>query len=271
MLKVFSGILLISGAFGAVAQSGESGCLERARNKGEELSCKVKIIPSYYPALSHEQSGSITLFGESMFSEKEVDCRMASMNKDWYFNQAIPGLRHIATGGDFSESVTGPVKTSVSGAWMRFGLVLGNNNVGEGAHTLIIDYITLTARGKYESQVFNHVQTLGPGYCDAPFLYVVSPGNTLDYRPFSDNPQENLTLYLDGIPYLVSSASGSPERIIPAQEMELTLLGRFISEDGSKVKLFFKRIGLRTPLLHFVKTNEPGDSNASSWVLAPNR
>ena len=259
MLKIFSGILLM--AFGAMAQSAD---LET------DLSSKVKVIPSYYPAPSYEQIGGLTLFGESMFSEKEVDCRVASLGTNAL--QQIPGLEHITSVTSvsrlFSGTSTSPVKTSVSGAWMRFGLVLGNNNVGA---TLVVDHVTLTTRGTYNSQIFNHVQTLGPGYCDAPFLYVVSPGNTLDYRPFSDNPLENLTLYLDGIPVVDSSESDLPMRVIPKQRVELTLLGWFVSREGSSVAPFSKRIHFRTPPLRFIKTNESGDGSVSSWTLAPSR
>ena len=263
MLKVLIGSLLAFGSYNVIAQSGSS-CLEKAKSKGEELSCKVKTIPSYYPA--HEQVGGLTLYGESMFSEREVDCRVASFDSKTI--QQIPGWEDIV---GLNETAVDPVKTLVSGAWMRFGLIVGNNNVGEnGNYTVVIDHLTLMARGKHSQNVFNHVRPLRSGYCGMPFLYVVPPGNTVDYRPLSDNPMENLTLYLDGIPVMESIESNQPIKIIPEYKMEFTLMGWFVSEDGSSVEPFFKRFGLSTPSLSFVRTSESGGRSAS-WVRVPNR
>ena len=251
MLKVLIGILLVSGSWSTLVQ-------------GEGLSSKVKIIPSYYPA--HEQTGGLTLFGESMFSDQEVDCRVTSFDSQTI--QQIPDWEDIV---GLSEVATGPVKTSVSGAWMRFGLIVGNKWEKEVTnYTVVIDHLTLMARGKHDQQVFNHVRTLRSGYCGMPFLYVVPPGNTVDYRPLSDDPMENLTLYLDGIPVVESIERNQPIKIIPEYEMEFTLMGWFISEDGSLVQPFFKRLGLHTPSLSFVRTNESGGRSAS-WVRVLNR
>lgn len=257
MLRVLIGVLLAFGSC-SVAQSAESDGSLSAK-----LSAKVKIIFAYYPSPSHEQGYGSILFGESMFLEKEVDCRVVSFSPNTI--PQIPGLENVIDLTDFSKSATGaPAKTNVSGAWMQFGIILGNPNTGtDNNYTLVIDQVILRAQGKYDQQELSYVKIIrARDYCGAPFLYVVSPGNILEYQPFSDNPLENLTFYLDGIPVVESIEEDELVKIIPDYEMEFTLMGWFVSEDGSSVD-FVRKVGITTSSLRFIKTDESG------WVRVP--
>lgn len=254
MLKVFLGILLVSGFFGGTAYSAED-----SEEIGKGLSKEVKIVMSYYPF----KSGP-ALFGESMFSEQQVKCREVSFDIN-IIKEQIPGWRNLVdlTGFDEDAMTAEPVSTPVSGAWMQFGLVLGNPVAKEGNYTLVIDRLAVVAQGKYKEMVFNYSKTLSAGYCGAPFLYVVTPGNVVEYQPFSENSLENLTLYLDNIPVDDKIERNQPVKIVPAYNMELTFMGWFVSEDGTKVRPFFKRQYISTPVSRFV---EQSDSN---WVRVP--
>ena len=148
-----------------------------------------------------------------------------------------------------------PVMVSVDGAWIELGLVIANNNKGVSKnYILAIDRLefdfTNTDCPQDTSTECSYQATVSGGYCGLPFLYLVSPGSKVDYKKFSDNPLENLVLYVDGIP--VTDRTANPEGesgsalIIPKYKVRLTLLGNFYLKDGTNVEPFIKTIGFST-------------------------
>ncbi|MCY4512963.1 MAG: hypothetical protein OXB86_04675 [Bdellovibrionales bacterium] len=254
MLKLFLGILLASGFFGVTAYSAENSA-----EIGEILSKNTKIIMNYYPF-----KGEPSLFGESMFSEQQVKCREVAFDIN-LIKEQIPGWRNLVDLTGFNEDMTTEsVFTPVSGAWMQFGLTVGNTLAKEGNYTLVIDRLNVIAQGKHEEKVFNYSKTLSAGYCGAPFLYIVTAGNVVEYQPFSENSLENLTLYLDNIPVEEKVEKNQSVKIMPAySKMEVTFMGWFVSEDGTKVEPFLKKKYISTRGSRFVQQPD------SSWVRVP--
>ena len=150
-----------------------------------------------------------------------------------------------------------PPSVSVSRNWLKLGLIIENKNVEKGKnYTLLIDHITFSTQREFKGQIFNYAKTIPPDYCGLPFLYLVQPGPTLRYEPFSENPLENLTLYVDNFPFIdnsnetSSAAEGVPKIIIPDYEMYLTLRGQFILE-GTPPKPFIKYMKVSTSQAFF--------------------
>ena len=177
------------------------------------------------------------------------------------------------SGSTTSSASNKAVYLDVGDNWLKFGLVIANHNTGTEVVNnkktsknffLIIDSIKYNAKARYGKQEFSHAGNINPGYCDTnaeggetpSFLYLVTPGTQVNYRPLSRNPLENLTIYISGFPIIDRSSQPSFSqqqgiqgggvnlqgfysqgdiRKIPEYSVELTLLGYFITKSGAKV------------------------------------
>ena len=191
--------------------------------------------------------------------------------------------------GNAASSTSKATLLEVEDNWLKFGLVIYNANRGtkkvnnkEQSRNffLVIDSITYNATAVYEKQAFSHAGNIDPGYCDSsaeggeapPFLYFIPPNKRVDYKPLSNNPLENLILFISGFPIIdrssqpsfsqqqrIQSASGQGGgssqqefyssrkiRVIPKYTVELTLRGYFITKSGEQVAGFTKRVRLYT-------------------------
>ena len=164
----------------------------------------------------------------------------------------------IDSEGNQREGRDEPVNVSVSGGWIKLGLLISNNNTGPSRnHTLRINRIEIHGNGNCEQEgqpscVFH--RTITSGYCELPFLYLVPPCSSVEYRPLDNDPLHNLSLYVDNIPII--DASTLPERenklpggvtlILPRYKVEVLLIGDFLLADGTAIQPFRKRIRFTT-------------------------
>lgn len=154
------------------------------------------------------------------------------------------------------------VLTDVADNWLKFGLLIANHNTKV---FLVVESLHFTAEGKIRGEQFLHSGNVDHGYCSgehgdvAPFLYLVPPGKQAAYRPLSDNPFENLTIYLDGFPIIdrteepsrefqreigVTGVTGNFSSAIievPIYTVEITLSGYFMLKDGFPLAAFAQR------------------------------
>lgn len=241
MLKQILMLVCCVAAFDALAQSSAAKV-----TTGASLSDKVK----FHFSVLLDSDGKLSLFyGKpssvpEQSSEMEVRCRPNS--PDMQSILAEPALAPLSFLYGESTSVFSGNTVSVSGNWLKLGLQIENKTKD---WILVIEDIVLFAEAEHEGEVFHYRQDLSRGYCGLPFLYVVPDGISLHYDPFSDNPLENLTLYIDGFPSIDgTSGAGST---VPEYKMDLVIFGRFISiRDDKKpsVEVFLKKLKLTTSL-----------------------
>ena len=191
----------------------------------ESLSSKVSLNLGPY-------RGEEPLFGGEPSGESKEACRPSASNFATF--QGTPAEKIIENlypdaKDSFDESNT---TISLSGQWMTFGLVIDNSNA-DGSY-LIIDHLVFMVQSNDEKQVLNHVKVIKPGYCGLPFLYIIPPDTIQPYRITSHNPLKNLTLYVDNFPVI------DPSETPPQYKMNVTLMGRFISENGEIKEPFYK-------------------------------
>ena len=217
----------------------------------ETPSDRVDIFISPYPYGHGDLSD---FFRGVIFSEKETrPCRPVPV--DSVKLGKIPGLQRIFKGGEeiSQNSLHTSVNISEPGGWMAFGLSILNHNED---YDLTVELMSLSAQSVGEDEVLNHGRTVAGGYCGLPFVYFVPAGKSLTYKPLSDNPLENLTVYIGGFP--VSRRSNSLSVTVPGYQMDLTLLGRFVSE--SDIQPFLKRIRFHGQSVSFTTPqNESGN------------
>ena len=175
-----------------------------------------------------------------------------------------------------------PRYEDVEGNWLKLGLAIGNTNTGvDNNPFLVVEQLIFVARARIGDREFSNVQTISSGYCETPVLYVVPPARRINYEPHSNNPLQNLTIYVGGFPIIDrtqlpsqslarisgglgglqqapspgQSSEGAPGNFIrsgeslieiPEYQVELTLRGYFILEDGTRLTEFAKRIRFRT-------------------------
>ena len=252
MLKILF-ILPVIGSLCAMAQDtqGNTG----APISGEVLSSNIEIYPS--PNVHPHKKGQVTVSGffhrptGNADTTQKLPCRPAAPNQDttlqildWIESQIGHSLD---TSSIQDVSPDEPPSVSVSRNWLKLGLLIINKNVEKDKnYTLLIDHITFSAQREFKGQIFNYAKTIRPDYCGLPFLYLVQPGPILDYKPFSENPLENLTLYVDNFPFIdnsneASSAEGVPKIIIPEYEILFTLRGQFILEGTPPIPFITRR------------------------------
>ena len=263
MLRKLVFILSILGSFGVMAQDTEPDA--------SSLDSDIEFFIS-----SKDNVGNLTvLYNGLMVSDsKEVECRPHPIDLEPI--KRIPGWEIIANLINLDESLSeedaaGPIKTVVSGGWLKLGLVIVNasNKFGQSeGYNLVIDHLTISALGKHDGRVINFVKTIhspDSNYCGLPFLYMVPPGTTVSHatlpkHPGFEHPLTNLTLYLDGFPFVESVDGDQSVAELPKYTVRLDLMGWFISKDGSSVEPFSRRIQLYTQAQQFIKTD------GSSWT-----
>lgn len=188
--------------------------LAEAQDMGEPLSSQVDFLVM-------ERGLSI----EPPVTE-EVACRPSSTD----FKVLETDLAQVIGSLYPNQSDETPLTLTVSGNWMKVNLNIINNN--EDGSYLVIDHITFQAKGSYNGQELYHERTLWPGYCGLPFLYLVPSQSYQQYKPQSKNPLQNLTLIVDGFPEIKDDHE---------YEVTLTVIGRFVSENGENKKLFLRQ------------------------------
>ena len=233
--------------------------LSEARGLEDEINLSSKV--TVY--LSGPDSGGSLFSGlaepSKRAEKKELICRSFSSVSP--ADESIPGWKTIMQwtglhglkdgGGD------GPVKTSVSGIYLQLGLIIINGNIGE---TLVIDTVSVNGQGTYNGRIFNYSASLNAGYCGLPFFYVVSAGQDVSYHPLSENFLENLTLYMGGFPVVDSAEEQRAVIVIPEYDIELTLMGWFVSEEREdQSKPFFQRLAFKIKAGRFIKINDSTD------------
>ena len=180
----------------------------------------------------------------------------------------------------------GAVRVQVGENWLKFGLWIANRNKGKNNFFLVIENIIFKATAVYRGEPLRpHSGNVDAGYCDsgsgggeiAPFLYLIPPNSKSAYSSISNNPLENLTIYIDGFPIIDRSNElsftqqqrlqrlaeggqgltegsqgrnqiyGSDEiRVIPDYTVELTLIGYFMTKSGIQMAPFSKRVKFNT-------------------------
>ena len=205
----------------------------------ESLSDKVGLRYS----IVGNTDGEFVVFFRDEAGTKEVPCRPVAADLQSILSEPeLSALSYLYGENPSSESSGNTV--SVSGNWLRLGLEIENQAKG---WLLVIEHLTLSAIGEHEEQVFHNFGSLSKGYCGLPFLYAVPGGIFLRHKPLSENPLENLTLFVSDFPGIDIDDN---RVIVPRYKMQLSLYGWFISvgEDG-KVSLvpFLKRFPF-TPL-----------------------
>lgn len=262
MFRILLFILSIVGSFGVMAQEAESD----VNNLDEEIRFLISSKDSV-------GNGTVLYNGLAVSENKEVECRPYPIDLEPI--KKIPGWEFIADLTNLDESLSeedaaGPVKTFVSGGWLKLGLLIVNssNKLGQSeGYNLLIDYLTISAFGIHDGRAIKHVKTIHSpefNYCGLPFLYMVPPGTVVRHMTTSSRPLENLTLYLDGFPF-VESVDGDQSVVeFPKYTVGLDLRGWEISKDGSSVKPFSRRIQVYTQAQQFIRTDE------SSWAPVNN-
>ena len=153
-----------------------------------------------------------------------------------------------------------PVNVSVSGGWIKMGLLIDNKNTGVGRnYTLLVERLEYSADGQCEKEGLPPCKThdtITSGYCVLPFLYLVPSGKRVDYKPLSNDPLHNLTIYLDGLKVVDRTRleeregedplPGGVSLILPKYKITMTLMGSFLLEDGTTVEPFLKTIRFQT-------------------------
>ncbi|MCY4512400.1 MAG: hypothetical protein OXB86_01780 [Bdellovibrionales bacterium] len=146
-----------------------------------------------------------------------------------------------------------PVNVTVQGGWIKLAFFINNANTGvDKNYILRIDRLEIHGNGNCEREgqppcVFH--RTISSG-CGLPFLYLLPPCSSVNYKPLESDPLQNMTVYVDNIP--VIDASVLPERenrlpggatlILPKYEITVLFIGGFLLETGQTIKPFRKRI-----------------------------
>ena len=230
----------------AGAQTAEAGAgsFVNPDEAGAVLSAQVDLHISPY----ERGSGGASLLAP--LSDSEAACRplppQETTVQKSFEHDRIPALEALLSSYKQPDSSLVPVEEGRR--FIRFGFVIYNKNSN---HSLLIDRLTVLAEGESEGRIYQNARILDPGYCGLPFLYFLPPKGYLRYKPFSDNPRENLTLVLDGFPVVkfFDTAENLTKIKTPSYNLELILTGRFISQAAAGVleeKPFFKRLGFRT-------------------------
>ena len=250
-LLLFS--LFIIGVHDATAQD--------SKELGKILSSKFDIWMQRYPYTPDAVPVHFSWFLASDEELNEVECR-SFVPDDWEALKETPGLESFIKWYESKHTSTDVVSsgtTQVSGNWVKFAFtIIRNSDWEEGKkYTLMVDHISFVARTVGEDWVFNHAKILKANdYCGLPFLYVLPPEKTyLRYEPRLNNPLENLALYIDRLyieelPAVDTEESDSSDDTslmkIPVYEIEATITGRFISEQGQTVAPFVKHVSFDT-------------------------
>lgn len=170
-----------------------------------------------------------------------------------------------------------PLKIPVGENWLKIGLHIVNGNE---EFFLIVTDIFFTAVARRGDQTWTHSGNISSGYCGTnQALYLVPPGKRVEYKPHSRNDiLSNLTLYMDGFPIVDRRAQPSrrfralagegkegggtggetedlflPESchvFIPSYDVEMTLSGHFITQEGNPVFEFSHRVSFSTQSLN---------------------
>lgn len=240
--------LFIIGLYDATAQA--------PKDLGEILSSKFDFQFQRHLREPDDVPVHFSWFPASDEEPKEVVCR-SFVPADWEALKEVPGIEPFINWYESKHTSTDVVSsghTFVSGSWLKFAFaIVRNANWEEGQYyTLMVDHLIFVVRAEEEGQVFNHAKILKAGYCGLPFLYVLPPEKTyIRYEPRFNNPLENLALYIDGFPVIDSiedSGFSESESVtsVPIYEVELTLTGRFISEEGKTIAPFIKHVNFKT-------------------------
>lgn len=169
-----------------------------------------------------------------------------------------------------SAALRGPTKVALAENWLKLGLHIANAN--ENVY-LVVTGISFTAQARQGNQIFNHSGNIPVSYCDNPYqaLYIVPPRTRVEYKPYSSNFLENLTIYIDsfkiidttkdapaqqggvggaataaGASNAAQGASGSGSQgcgiSIPRYTVKMILTGHFITQKGTQVSGFIHRV-----------------------------
>lgn len=221
-----------------------------------------------------------------------------------------PTIKTVLEETSNNEINYNPVRQSVgdgSRGWIKLGLFISNANQGKDQNFfLVVEDITFVAVDEDGNQV--QLGDIHAGYCsgsgsaqptqqaEAPteaapgggtptpatantsqlsggsFLYIVPPGQKIEYNPKSSNPFHNLTLYVEGFDLIDRSSELSPDLQrrtrdgnnsgenqadslgqrkvglvkIPRYTVEMTLRGYFMTQTGDLVASFIKRTRFST-------------------------
>ena len=153
-----------------------------------------------------------------------------------------------------------PVNVPVSGGWIKLGLLIDNKNAGPGRnYTLLVERLEYSADGQCEREGLEPCKsygTIASGYCILPFLYLVPSAKRVDYKPLSNDPLHNMTIYLDNLPVIDRTRPqdgegkdplpGGASLILPQYKITMVLTGSFLLGDGTVIEPFLKRIRFRT-------------------------
>ena len=279
MNRFFAGLLFLISCFFVLSscQIGSSGSI---------LSSKVlvRVAPSRIRPIN--LTGGKQVCRPRPFSN--FDARKAlkensglSLSKD--FLDSFFGEGSQTAPPDYGERQNQPVRVDVGDNWLNFSLEFVNGNQGENNYFLMIKNINYNALAIYKKQVFKLSGTVGSEQCGGPpYLYLIPPARKIIYSPLSENPFENLTIFLSGFPIIDRSNQLSPSLqnrarnieqqgqgvasvslqdssyrpneiiVIPRYTVELTLRGDFIkkSDESATGELipfspFVKRVKFR--------------------------
>ena len=176
----------------------------------------------------------------------------------------------------------------IGNGWVKFGLYISNgrnfsNSANRKEHLLlVITDLFVTASARVGERVETFAGNVGSDYCASEgqlrldFLYLVPGGKAVKYRPDSNNPLENLTIYLSGFPVIDNrqqaeavpgaedgagggagaAAAGNNSLVgnciiyVPRYRVRLTLSGYFMTSSGTKVQNFNHRTVFHTTSLN---------------------
>ena len=238
-------------------------------SSGGALSANVDIIVAPYGAKDTRFAGNPIIF----LSPGQKICR-------FYPYRAYTARAELKASGlkeDFLDILFGTteereepigsgeaVRVNVSENWLEFGLFIQNKNKGENAYHLLVRTLSFIATARCGEEEFEHSgEITAADYClseseeNPPFLYFIPSGKAVRYRSVSKNSFENLRIYLSGFPIVdrsgevstsISNPSCKPNQIraIPDYNVELVLIGEFISNTGNTVGEFIKRTSFFT-------------------------
>lgn len=232
-------------------------------------------------------------------STSDINTIKPFLQKNGLLNEANQGLLDILgleteTSEEEGASASGisieedtkkePVKVEVEDGWLKVGFRIKN---GSDYHLVITDII-FKAEGRYRGQIFPHQKNISTDYCDSPFanaLYFVPKGNSakkeasvVEYKPNSKDMLINLTIYVDGFPFInritgegantaptvQAGGTAGPGGLlavdpdiargcytsVPRYRVEVLFAGYFVTNRGSRLNSFGYRLSFFTKSFH---------------------
>ena len=142
---------------------------------------------------------------EVFYNDHEAICRRGMPNPNEYGldrpeteeeGEAAVGGEGADPGAQEERDVTTTV--NVSSHWFSIGLQIANRSE---EYFLVIEQLVFIMSAQWGSELLTGRKEISSGYCGTDPLYIIQPNIRLRYEPSRKNYINNLTIFVDGVPF----------------------------------------------------------------------